>query len=197
MNPIKFRLNRDNFWNLMFWLGLSVGWFLTLQFSGEQQYIGTVICWTTLIGVPYLVKKASRITFNENKEFLNHQGEVLNKRIPNGFWLIFSTFAVTALLGSILDSWKNISDITSTIILISVFFMVPTLHFVSKNCPIAILFHKNFWSLEKNGANQKLQHNKMIRSSMFSHENLASKNICTDSSYRGMSCNIYNSNHNK
>ena len=42
----------------------------------------------------------------------------------------------------------KISDATGTTILLSLFFLIPTLYFISKNCPITILFYKNAWCEE-------------------------------------------------
>lgn len=145
MSFIKARLNRDNFWNLMFWLEMTVGLTSAVLLSlAEYNKLAFIGFWLTILGVPYIIQKACRVSFNEEKNFLNSKGEILNEKIPNSFAVIASTAAGVALSGLVMDSYfKNTNLLIAISIIIALLFLIPTLYFIYKNCPIAILFNKN------------------------------------------------------
>jgi hypothetical protein len=58
---IDSRMNKDNFWNLMFWLGMFLGFGASELIA---QPISGIICWIAIIGMPYLVKRNADITFD-------------------------------------------------------------------------------------------------------------------------------------
>ena len=179
-------LSKDRFWNFVFWFGMSGG--ITLSFSvpanAQAQYkLSTILILLTILVVPLLVRHFSKTTFIKDTLFLNKEGELLNaeKDTPNGVLTIISTVILTAITGAILDKYfKGMSNIASSFIILNVFFGVPSLFFIFKNCPIAILFNRKMWKFEPR---------------TYKSLEYKSKNYITDPKYRYMPCNIYNRNH--
>ena len=117
---------------------------------------------------------------------------------PNGIFIVL-TIAITALMGAILDAnADSINDIVAIILLFGIFFLVPTLYFIYKNCPIAILFSRHAWRQQVTMV--KTSTYPHIHSSMSTNTSLksfTSQNPITDTSYSGCSWNIHNSNYHK
>jgi hypothetical protein len=152
-NFIKARLNRDNFWNLMLWFGMSLGWFL-LYFNLESHpTVASIIFWITFLGLPYTVKKANKVVFDKENGFFTKEGRSLKTSYPrNILGIIVLAIIAFPLIGLIMDSLHlKISDATGTTILLSLFLLIPTLYFIIQNCPITILFYKNAWCKEVTG----------------------------------------------
>lgn len=127
------RLNKDNFWNLMFALGMSVG-------------SATMGLFLTVLIVPLIVKYFSKVTFNDGK-FLNSQGKELSiqKDVPKGATVIISTILCTMVVRSSLAPYlENTSDIYTVAFCFCLFF-IPILFFITNNCPISIMFNSAFW----------------------------------------------------
>lgn len=82
MNFIKSRLNKDNFWNLMFLVGMVVGWSITDAFGKENPTGAFISSWLTILGVPYIIKKACPVTFDKNEGFFNSEGRSLQNSYP-------------------------------------------------------------------------------------------------------------------
>ncbi|WP_375331690.1 hypothetical protein [Candidatus Tisiphia endosymbiont of Temnostethus pusillus] len=187
MNWIKSRLNKDNFWNLMFWWGMSFGLFLSV-FLDEYKYVSNALFWITILLVPYLVAKYNKVKYTEDKMFLNSQGQNLMNRLPKQlFWIIIAMIAVVALTGSILDAhWKEVNDFIAFPLLFSIFLFVPTLYFIYKNCPISILFNKNAWQ-ERIIGMRAGAYNANYSTSTFSSNNI----YYTGIEYRNFPSNMY------
>lgn len=69
---IRSRMNKDNFWNLMFFVGLNFGFgisylIISLAENGKYPISASMVFWLTILGVPYLVKRNSGITFDQEK----------------------------------------------------------------------------------------------------------------------------------
>lgn len=140
MNFIMRRLNRDNFWNLVFWVGATGGCFAASIFKSSA------IFWISAFLLRFIVKKGTKVSFTENRYLVNNRGEILNHRVPNGFIVASTPLAGTILLRYCLDSYiYNLSNNTIELLTISTFFFIPTMYFIIKNCPIAILFHFQAW----------------------------------------------------
>ena len=142
-NFIKARLNRDNFWNLMLWFGMSFGWCVTFSIDELYPTISLITFWLTLLGVPYAVKKANKLSFDKKKGFFNKEGRSLKNVYPkdlgNVTWLTFLLFPLECFI---------FDGMACTL---SLFFLTPILYFILKNCPITILFYKNAWCKEVTG----------------------------------------------
>jgi uncharacterized membrane protein YhaH (DUF805 family) len=152
-NFIKARLNRDNFWNLMLWFGMSFGWFLAGIIQESHPTVASIIFWITFLGVPYTVKKANKVVFDKENGFFNKEGRSLKTSYPT-YIIEITVLAIIAcpLMGLIMDGLHlKMSDLVSTTILVSLFLLIPTLYFILKNCPITILFYKNAWCEEVTG----------------------------------------------
>jgi hypothetical protein len=162
---IDSRKNKDNFWNLMFAVGFIIGMglvFITAPKAPAPWPIySSIIFWTTLLGVPLVVRHFSKITFIDGK-FLNKEGIKLDipKQLPNGFFLVATTIGTAILIGAISDklakSHPMIVDFIFAPIFLILFFFIPVLFFIFKNCPISILFNYQFYkqnarSSKKNG----------------------------------------------
>src|SRR4051812_13517192 len=64
---VEFRMNNDNFWNLMFALGMTLGWSIALHFGRQNPTAAFISSWITIIGVPLFVRHFSKITFTDGK----------------------------------------------------------------------------------------------------------------------------------
>jgi len=148
---IKARKNKDNFWNLMFTVGMILGWSITFGFGKQYSTAAFISAWSTILGVPFIVRHFSKITFSDGK-FLNREGIELDipKQVPNGFFLVATTVIAVMLTGAIADSFaKSHPDSIINLIFLPILsielFFIPVLFFIFKNCPISILFNYQFY----------------------------------------------------
>jgi hypothetical protein len=150
MRFIKSRLNRDNLTNILFWLSMNLGLAVSSLFDEISIVLARVFFWMTVIFVPLIIRDFSGIAFVGNKTFLNSKGENLASKYPKRLGIfIFLTLAGTAFSGLIMNAYLE-GGINVTM-LISIFFLIPTLYFIYKNCPISILFYKTGWDKEITG----------------------------------------------
>ena len=142
------KMSKDRFWNFVFWFGMSAGFSAASSIKAFPS-IAIALFLLTLIIVPLTVFLFSKTTFVKDSIFLTREGREIDikKDLPTRFPIIVTTVAFTVLTGAILDKIGTaIPTIVATIILINVFFLIPTLFFVFKNCPISILFNRKLWS---------------------------------------------------
>jgi len=134
---IASRMNKDNFWNLMFWLGMFLG-FSSAAFIDKQPISG-IIGVVTLFGMPYLVKRNTDVSFDKLE-----QGSPMfiingNKRVSAtgiGFVsLLVVSLPITAVL----------TGAHSKIAILFVFWFIPTLYCILRKLPIAVYFKKEAW----------------------------------------------------
>ncbi|WP_032139707.1 hypothetical protein [Rickettsia tamurae] len=150
-------ISKDNFWNLIFWFGMSAGtlvsFLLAPKANSEQgfSYLALAVFLITLIGVPLVVWSRSKVTFVKENIFVNSEDRELKvpKDLPMAFFVIVSTIGSFALICLLLDKYK-VSDPISALIAIPSLFAIPTLFFIFKNCPISILFNRKVWSVMAN-----------------------------------------------
>jgi len=148
------RMNKSNFWNLMFGIGfiLGIGLFFILALGSASPlppYV-FIIFWTTLIGIPIIVRHFSKVTFTDGK-FLTIEGIELDipSQLPNGFFIVVTTIGMVILIETILHKFPRMHGnaianlIVSPIFVISLIFNF-VLFFILKNCPISILFNYQF-----------------------------------------------------
>lgn len=147
MNFIKSRLNKDNFWNLMFWVGMTIGLSITEIFGDQNPVAAFVSAWITILGMPYIMTKARPVTFDKNDGFFNSDGMSLKNSYPTRLGVvIFITLLLLAFIGLIVDSSHiNTPPLLDAVFMLSFFILIPTLYFIYKNCPISILFNKHTW----------------------------------------------------
>ena len=188
VNFIKERLNRDNFWNVMFWVWMSSGLSAAWYFGESDTILGGVFFWITLILVPLVVKGCSEVVFIGNKVFLNSEGQSLVGKYPKHLGaIIILTIAVMIITGLVMDKcFDHVNNDISSTILTSILFLIPTLYFIYKNCPISILFNKHAWHANSGTGFYQKGHTPSIP---------PSRDYITDPKYKNMICNIYNDHH--
>jgi hypothetical protein len=93
-------LNKDRFWNFVFWFGMSSGLSLGtfVKFTLKMPDLFPVVAWSVLLGVPLIVTLANRTRFIEKDTFVNSKGmELTKKQMPTGnfIWLTILGLALT------------------------------------------------------------------------------------------------------
>ena len=140
---IKTRLNKDNFWNLMFFLGMFIG--IAVAFATDIM----ILSWLTIIGVIWLVKRNSDITFNKDKlEFVINGNKTIKASGAEFILLIFASFGLMALVGFILDSLKIDDSSILLAAMMSLLIFLPALYCILRNLPIVVYFKKEAWIAE-------------------------------------------------
>jgi len=198
------RMNKSNFWNLMFGIGfiLGMGLFFILALGSASPlppYV-FIIFWTTLIGIPIIVRHFSKVTFTDGK-FLTIEGRELDipSQLPNGFFIVVTTIGMVILIETILHKFPRmhgnaiVNLIVSPIFVISLIFNF-VLFFILKNCPISILFNYQFLK-QQNARASKLNRYRYKNSAS---SNSYSSNWVTDPRQSWRPGNIfYHINHNR
>jgi hypothetical protein len=143
---IASRLNRDNFWNLMFafmfFIALASGFIIPQPFGG-------LMYWIFAIGAIVLVKFNSYITFDKEKlEFTTGQGLKIKKY---GVMFIGLLLVSTALAVGIMALFPDV-DLKDSVLLkllLSFFWaFFPSLYCILRNFPIAVYFKKEAWIVD-------------------------------------------------
>jgi hypothetical protein len=205
---LQSRLNKDNFWNLMFFVGMNLGFGIAglIMVLTNNNTLSSIAMWVTILLVPYIVKKNCNITFDKEKlQFLNRNNEVLNDRAPNFFLLLIVTFAGGGFTTFILASLKDfINPSIFPAIFTMVLIFVPTMYCILKNYPIAVYFKKEAYigdgtarsfsteSYNGHNANNSYKHVGTM-SRAHNHSSMSSpRNLYYNPSYRSYSGNIWN-----
>ena len=140
---IKARLNKDNFWNLMFLTLPSIHVFIA-QEAMDLISGGIFLLLATLVLSPYLVSRANKVEYKDDMFHSTSTKRALCPYMPEavGFvlWLAipFTTLWVLYIKYPLLN--KNLAVYNL------VFWFVPTMYFILKNLPIAIIFNKTAWT---------------------------------------------------
>lgn len=179
---INSRLNKDNFWNVMFFAtfftGLSLGNIMPQPFGG-------IVFWLSPLAAVFLVKHNTQLTFDKKTlEFITSQGTKIQKIGLMFFWLLFSSFFLSAGLTGL------ISKTTDLNLFFFFFTLFPALYCILRNFPISVYFKKEAWI-----GNGKTTYGSIGSSNRFHNTDVNTHNnrsIVTDPSYRYLSCNIYN-----
>lgn len=191
-NFIKVRLNKDNFWNTMFFLMFFVG--LAFGFIIPQPF-GGIMFWLSIVGAILLVKRNSHLTFDKEKlEFITSQGTKIQKAGLMFIWLIIISFFLSAGIVGFIAEWVNAANLLLEQILFAFFFtFLPSLYCILRNFPIAIYFKKEAWTTddtkESYNSNSYWRNNPHHASSMNSYTQQES--MLTSPRYAGLSCNTY------
>jgi hypothetical protein len=184
---IKARLNKDNFWNLMFCLLMFVG--VTIAFATDTM----ILSWITIIGVVCLVKRNSEITFNkDNLEFVINGNKRIKTSGKEFILLMFVSFGFMALIGLILDSLTIDDSPILLAAMMGLLIFLPVLYCILRNLPIAVYFKKEAWITE--GGTESYSSSEDWRNSQHhlsnTHSNIQ-ESILTSPRYISHSCNIY------
>jgi hypothetical protein len=187
MGFIKARLNKDNFWNLMFWLGMTVGTAISECLSSNRLLFGISIC-ATLFLVPFIIKTAQDVKFDKKYGFFDNNGRSLGfaKDAPPKllfFVIVLSIFLIIYLSSGILFFGSK------TAYLSIVYFNV-ALSFIYKNCPISVMFSKHI--IQPMSAEESRALAKTISEMRRPVSPLPCPNTISDIKYNFMSCNIHN-----
>ena len=93
-------------------------------------------------------------TSTYKKRIVNSENIKLTaKQYPSG-WVIPLTIISVPLSGFIADKYATIGNTSSTFLFFLGAFSGLCLHFIYKNCPITILFNRNFWGLVFAGSSE-------------------------------------------
>ena len=201
MGFIKSRLNRDNFWNLMFLVATASGimfseWLLAIP---EVSLVGLLTLITSLTFVPWLMISLNSVSWVGGKVFVNKQGQVINTKSLKWLLLVFPAIAGSIVVVpdflEILFSSDGLDRFIITLVFTS-FLIAPVLFFILINCPISILFNRNSYWPSVNGM-------KFQQSNFGSHQSpsptasptLWEKTISPRYAYLG--CNINNTHRHR
>lgn len=142
MGFIKSRLNKDNFWNLMFWVGMTLFTVLGEYFNNIKLVEYSFFCFAGL-GLPLIIKQVQDVKFDKKYGFFNNNGRSLGSAkdcVPKQllFVIVLSIFLIIYLssgkisLGFVALYW-------------SILCLNITLYFIYKNCPISVIFNLNIF----------------------------------------------------
>jgi len=154
--------NKDNFWNLLFALGVVLG----------SLTIGFVFSFIIML---FVLKRFNKVTFSDGKVFSSQNKELsIQKQTPSAVFVIITTVASTLFISMNFTSYLNsLPDTLSAAIITSCFVFIPTLFFILKNCPISLLFCASFWKENnKNTSSPDFNHNSSERNAFSSPSQL-------------------------
>ena len=182
---INNRLNKDNFWNVMFFAILVGG--VGIAFATKIM----VLSWFAIAGSIWIVKSNSSIIFDKEKlEFVINDSKRVKASGAEFIILMFASFGVIAIIGFILDGLKIDDSPLLLAAMMSLLVLLPVLYCIFRNLPISIYFKKEAWV-----GNGKTTYGSIGSSNPFHNTDTNAHNnrsIVTDPSYRYLSCNIYN-----
>lgn len=141
MNWLKSRCNRDNFWNLMFCVGMSVG------FAVSELFDSVLLLLFAIFILPRILTMFNKVTYTADGVFVNKQSESLAQNLPTKFNLVlFANIGFTAFIFVPCFMFNGFILLNLTITTFIAFLLfIPTMYFIYKNCPVSILFHKQAW----------------------------------------------------
>ena len=191
-SSIKARLNKDNFWNLMFLTLPSFAVFIAQEVMNLIPG-GILLLLATLILSPYLVSRVNKVEYKDDMFHSTSTKRALCPYMPEavGFvlWLAipFTTLWVLYIKYPLLN--KNLAVYNL------VFWFALTMYFILKNLPIAIIFNKTAWT-KGNGTSvfdsssdnwrDRQRHLSSAKKTIAPKESLI-----TSPKYRYLSCNIF------
>lgn len=146
---IASRLNRDNFWNVVFGFILFIA--LASGFIIPQPF-GSMMFWLAFISAVVLTKHNSHLTFDKEKlEFTTSKGIKIRKSGLAFFWLLFTSALIAGAIVAIFPMANLKHSLLFQILFTFLFGIFPSLYCIIRNFPISVYFHKNAWYVE--GAN--------------------------------------------
>nr|WP_172686800.1 hypothetical protein [Rickettsia endosymbiont of Ixodes pacificus] len=133
-------ISKDNFWNLVFWLGMSIGFSLSLIISKvlHLQFLSTSIMWLTFILIPFIVVRNNPVKYDpEAKIFLNSEGQSLKNKHPSSLvWLVL-LIAFGVMIVSAFKNKYNLPEFIFDTFCSFILFAPACLYFVVLQCPIS------------------------------------------------------------
>lgn len=148
-------LTKDRFWNFVFWFGMSLGFSITAistnlgQKSQTFSYWSAIFFWSTLIGIPLILKKFNGTTFVKALTFVNSDGQILTEeQRPYLFgYAIFAGLPTAFVVAEIILPKTSENFMTSLVLSLCGFAPI-SIYFIYKNCPLSILFNRKFWTVD-------------------------------------------------
>ena len=183
-NFIKARLNKDNFWNLMFFqlffIALSLGNII-------PQPLGIIIFFVIFIGTIILIKYNCPLTFDKDKlKFTTNLGITIQKSGIGLIFLVFTSAFVAALISTPISKKLSIENsILEQLLIIFFTTLLTSMYCILQNFPIAVYFKKEAWSTDKNNSSYP------SRNRNNSEPLLSGKRMLTDPRNQWYSGNIY------
>ena len=111
----------------MFGVGfmLGMGLFLLALGNGPLPPYVFIIFWTTLIGIPIIVRHFSKVTFTDGK-FLTIEGRELDvpNQLPNGFFIVVTTIGMVILIETILHKFPRMHGNAIVNLIVSPIFVI-------------------------------------------------------------------------
>ena len=179
-NFIKARLNKDNFWNLVFLFILVGG--VGVAFVTNIR----ILSWFAIAGSIWFAKRNSSIFFDKDKlEFVINNNKRVKASGAEFVVLMFASFGFMAIIGFILDGLKINHSPLLLAVMMSLLVLFPVLYCILRNLPIGIYFKKEAWSTDKNNSSYP------SRNRNNSKPLLGAKRMLTDPAHKSFSGNIY------
>ena len=142
---INTRLNKDNFWNVMFLTLTSMIVFIAQLFM-DTIPAGFLLLFAAIILSPYFIAKFNAVKY-ENNEFISPTtNRKLGQYAPKylGF-LIWCAIPFSAFWILLLHSKAPYLD-ENMALYNAIFWFVPTMYFILKNLPISMIFNRKSWA---------------------------------------------------
>lgn len=186
---IKNRCNKDNFWNLMFFVVLFGGTIIAFA-SGIM-----IISWFAIAGSIWIAKRNSIIVFDEEQsEFVINGIKRIKARGGELIMLLLASFVIVAIIGFILDGLKIDDSPLVLAMMGGLLISLPVLYCILRNFPIAVYFKKEAWTLRSRMAYGSRSGIDYTPSNFWSNSSNNNRSLVTDPSYRYLSCNVYHRN---
>ena len=185
---INARINKDNFWNLIFATLLFVG--MSLGFIIKQPF-GWIICFIMTTAAIALVKYNCHLTFDKEKiEFTTSQGLKIQKAGVLFIWLFIISFFLAGGVVNLISEATNIEEAYLITTLFSFFFsLFPSLYCILRNFPISVYFKKEAWIGNGQGSYGS------VGSDGISSNNLFNDSTRTSISYDYLPNNVWHSSY--
>ena len=193
-SSIKARLNKDNFWNLMFLTLPSFAVFIAQEVMNLIPG-GILLLLATLILSPYLVSRVNKVEYKDDMFHSTSTKRALCPYMPEAVgFVLWSTIPFTAFWILFLHNKQPNLDENLAVYNI-IFWFVPTIYFILKNYPISMIFNKTAWtkndgtsvsdSSSDNWRNNPHHFSSAKKTSSFK------ESLITSPRYRYLSCNIF------
>ncbi|RYE27587.1 MAG: hypothetical protein EOP45_00710 [Sphingobacteriaceae bacterium] len=194
MSWFKARWNKDNFWNLMFWLGITANMVLVDIFANLVPVLALIFFILGLTITPYLLARVNKVVFTEEKVFINKQRESLEKKYPKHLSIIIPIAIAVSIncFFAFNKSFPNFEE--SMAVYAAIGLAVPVLYFIILNCPISILFNKNAWNKQVTGLDHSSSCQHSFPPQLHKHKEpmLMPRSRYTDPKYSYLDGNTFN-----
>jgi hypothetical protein len=188
---IASRMNKDNFWNLVYFIGMFSG--ISIAFITKFM----ILSWITIVGFIWLVKRNTDITFDKMEQgapiFIINGNKRVNATGIGFVGLLIVSFGLLALIRLITLNIFKVEDtlVVSAITTVSLLFSLPALLCILRNLPIAVYFKKEAWVGDGKAPHGSSSSGSYYSSNQYFFDRNRS-DIVHDHTYRHLSFNIYN-----